>query len=959
MTRTDEIAGALHAWAPELAESFTSLAYLGSESSIKWLTNSPWSSELGALIHSDGYTTAVEMWRKVLRDSVSLSAPVLLLILEHLRQHPADMGSSLAEIRLEFSKTLANATFRAADALHEDAKESFAGDEIDVAIARFRAALSEFRFSIESQLLTDGTRRIATGKYATAVAMIGRWINVSPDVLSRALLYSQESMTLGNQKPETVIYRLELLVLQFDQTGDTQLLRNALVLLSENQNIASDSELAEAEARFRLSLSSELGSRDYRRYQKVAGEKLSCFQPRSSVEEARRSVLSTLVSEAKQGRLVMSARSMAIPRGLLALMATEPSVELWGTIRRVINGLEALRTNRGSAPAAVLSARLLRQMVDGPAEFLEPYDLSCYVEITGWLSEKASWNRHAQWEAGAASLSAAKRTGNQNLAHRAQEIFNELAASHSTWPLPRIGIARVQDYLARPPEVKASSAVDSWRDAAILALNSAVYARSNLGGRNEVFAVADARGFLSETFVFKRTTKAKAEHEALMLSALRNEIIQLGDVSRFEVPRSLAIVEIPSDDERRWVHVSQRAAGRLVSELRSEEASEVLESIVDLLAVFHRVAGIPSAGKSAWGSLKAYLKMWSRTLFEPEHADRFVDSLRQLFPRELPLVRKRDGHASNWLVDPAGRIVAVDFESSDFVPIGYDVAQLIEDNALVQANPDGWHRRLAIMVRYLDGMEQSLNDSTLTAAYGWFALTRALRLGTEREAGKHLRRHARELCGLLVECGDDAIKSLARELLYALSRIEHADTKESVPSHDHRRLSKRMAYQLRHHGPNNDVLIDNAGFASMDDLALALEVDSSHLLAVAEHPGEPRFEVRDGRIRALYGHSLDVVIDAGIKIGAPTSLYHGSSWSALDAIVHDGLIPMQRRVVHLTNNAEEAMAVGERKGAPLVLAVDQCHNEEPVAEGIWVAAGVLPHRLSIVNPFMEEAGVAR
>lgn len=959
MAQADEILGALDLWAPGLGESFTSLAYLGSASSIRWLTDSPWSSELRTLVDADGHASAVELWRKVLKERAVLPTPGLLLILEHMRRNPADTRSSLAAVGLGFSKTLANIAYRAADALHEGAKDSFASHEIDVAIARFRTALSEFRFSIESQLLSALTRRIATGKYATAVAMIGRWINLSPDTVSRALSYSQESMTLGNQKPETLIYRLELLVLQFDQTGDPQLLRDALELLSANQNIVDGSELAEAEARCRIALLSEPGSREARRYLKVAREKLTHFRPRSSVEEARWCILAALVTEAEQGRLAMPARSMAIPRGLLALMATEPSTELWEAVRRVINGLEDLQTSRGSVPAAVLSARFLRQMVEGPAELLQPNDLSRYVGTTGWLSEKASYNRHGQWEAGAAALSAAKRTGNQDLAHRAQAIFDALAAAHPSWPLPRIGIARVRDYLVGQSAGDGSSTSDSWRDAATLALNSAVYARSNLGGRNEVFAVADARGFLSETFVFKRTTKAKAEHEASMLRALRDEITRQDGATRFEVPRSLAIVEVPSDDERRWVHVSQRAAGRLVSELSAEEASNVLEPVIDLLAIFHHVAGTPPAGKSAWRSLKDYLKMWSRTLFEPEQADRFVDSLRTLFPGELPLVRKRDGHASNWLVDPAGRIVAIDLESVDFVPIGYDVAQLIEDNALVQANPDGWHRRLAIMARYLKGIGQSLSDSALVAAYGWFALTRALRLGTEREAGKNLRRHARELCGLLVESGDDATKDLARDLLQALSRIEQTDTKESVPSHDHRRLSKAMAFLLRHQGPNKGVPIDKAGFASMDDLALALNVDSSHLLAVAEHPGEPRFEVREGHIRALYGHSLDVVIDAGIRVGAPTSLYHGSSWSTLEAIVRDGLIPMQRRMVHLTNVAEEAMAVGERKGAPIVLAIDQSHDEEPVAEGIWVATSVPPHRLSIVNPFVEEAGVVR
>ncbi|WP_458069010.1 RNA 2'-phosphotransferase [Rhodanobacter sp. BL-MT-08] len=959
MTPTDEISSALNAWAPNLGESFTTLAYLGSAPSTSWFTNSPWLSKLRTLIDADGHAAAAEMWWKVLKERVDLPAPVLLLILEHVRRKPANMKASLDAIKLGFSKSLANIAHRAAGALYEDAKHSFAGHEIDVAIARFRAALSEFRFSIESPLLTDSTRRIATGKYATAVAMIGRWVNVSPEAVSRALSYSKESMALGNLKPETLTYRLELLVLQFDQTGDTQLLQDALDLLSENPRILRGSEPAEAEARYRLALLSESEASSAKFHLEVAKQKLTRSYLRGSVEETRCSVLSTLIAEAEEGRLAMPARSMAIPKGLLALMTTRPSSELWAAIRRVINGLERLRTSRNSVPAAALSAQFLRVMVDGPADFLEPSDLSRYVEITGWLSDNASYNRHAQWEAGAAALSTAKRTGNLNLARLAQDVFDALTVTYPTWSLPRIGIARVRDYLATRSGGEDSSTSENWREAATLALSSPNYARSNLGGRNEVFVVADARGFLSETFVFKQTTKANAEHEASMLSALRKEITNQGDATLFTVPRSLAIVEVASDDERRWVHVSQRAAGRLVSELSSEEASNVLDSIADLLAIFHRVAGSPPPGKSAWRPLKNYLKMWSRTLFEPQQAERFVDSLRILFPGDLPLVRKRDGHASNWIVDPAGRIVAIDFESSDFVPIGYDIAQLIEDNALVTANLDGWHRRLAIMERYLNRMGSSLGKSALTAAYGWFALTRALRLGTEKEAGKHLRRHARELCGLLVDCGDAATQGLARELLQALSRIEQKDTMEAVPSHDHRRLSKAMAYQLRHNGPNSGIPIDKAGFASMEDLALALKVDSSHLLAVAEHPGEPRFEVQDGRIRALYGHSLDVIIDAGVKVGAPTSLYHGSSWSALDAIVEDGLKPMQRRMVHLTNVAEEAMAVGERKGAPIVLEVAQSHDEEPVAEGIWVAAGVPPHRLSIVNPFIEEAGVAR
>jgi len=959
MKRADELEFALRSWAPELAESFSSLAYLGSDSSLNWLTESEWFSQFESLVGREGHTAAAEMWRKVLKEDARLPTPALMLILEHMRRNPARTGAALEAAGFRFSRTLANAAFRAADALYESAKENFAGEEIDGAIARFRAALSEFRFSIESQLLTDSTRRIATGKYATAVAMVGRWISVSPGAVTTALQYSLESMSLGNLQPETLTYRLELLVQRFDQTGNEQLLRQALELVSANSHIAKDSKIAEADVRFRLALLSEPGSRHARRYLDGAKESLLSARPsRNSVEEARSKIMLVLVAEAEQGKLAISPTSVTVPRGLLVQMATKPSAQLWGAIRQVVKVLEELRTNRGSVPAAGLSARFLRQIVDGPVELLESNDESSYVEITGWLAAKVSRNRHLQWEAGAAALLAAKRTGNQELALQARHMFDSLARRHSTWPLPRIGIARVQDHLSRSGE-DASSAAQSWREAAALALSSTFYSRSNLGGRNEVFAVADARGFLSETFVFKRTTKDKAEHEASMLSTLRDEISRQGSSNLFEVPRSLAIVELPSGDGPRWVHVSQRAAGRLVSELRADELPGVLDSTVDLLAVFHRVAGNPPAGKSAWRSLKGQLKMWSRALFEAEQAEQFVESLRVLFPGDLPLVRKRDGHASNWLLDPAGRIVAIDFESNDFVPIGYDVAQLIEDNGLIHADLEGWCTRLAIMARYLSAMGRRLDESDLGAAYGWFALTRALRLGTERGAGKQLRRHARELCGMLVDCGDETTQRVAGELLHALSRTEPSDVTASVPNHDHRRLSKAMAYQLRHHGPTNGVLIDGAGFAAIDSLALALNVDPSHLLAVVEHPGEPRFEVRDSRIRALYGHSINVVIDAGIKIKAPPALYHGSAWTVLDGIVRVGLMPMRRQMVHLTNTAEEAAYVGSRNGAPLVLSIGDALDADPVAEGIWVIAAVPPHRLSILNPFVDEAGIVR
>jgi hypothetical protein len=283
MKKNEQITGTIHTWAPELAESLNALSYLGSDTAIHWLKESTWPEEMDAIVQESGYTTVSKMWKRVLKDNVYIPAPALLLMLEHMRRKPTDTGSSLQADSLDFSKTLGNLAFRAADALYESAKSSFAGEELDVAIARFRAALAEFRFAIESQILSDATKKIATGKYATAVAMIGRWVNVSPDAISRALSYSHQSIMLGNVQPETFIYQLELLVQQFDQTKDSGLLREALELQSQNKHLTG-SEISEAEARYRLANLAAPGSREERRYLTSAQRLLQRCTPKNSVE---------------------------------------------------------------------------------------------------------------------------------------------------------------------------------------------------------------------------------------------------------------------------------------------------------------------------------------------------------------------------------------------------------------------------------------------------------------------------------------------------------------------------------------------------------------------------------------------------------------------------------------------------------------------------------------------------
>lgn len=82
-----------------------------------------------------------------------------------------------------------------------------------------------------------------------------------------------------------------------------------------------------------------------------------------------------------------------------------------------------------------------------------------------------------------------------------------------------------------------------------------------------------------------------------------------------------------------------------------------------------------------------------------------------------------------------------------------------------------------------------------------------------------------------------------------------------------------------------------------------------------------RYEMRDGRIRALYGHSLAGKL-ARTPAEPPAILYHGTSARTVPAILAQGLMSMARQYVHLSVDVAAARQVGARKeGQTVVLEI--------------------------------------
>jgi putative RNA 2'-phosphotransferase len=142
-----------------------------------------------------------------------------------------------------------------------------------------------------------------------------------------------------------------------------------------------------------------------------------------------------------------------------------------------------------------------------------------------------------------------------------------------------------------------------------------------------------------------------------------------------------------------------------------------------------------------------------------------------------------------------------------------------------------------------------------------------------------------------------------------------------------RRLSKFMSGALRHFPDDVGLSIDAQGWTNYDSL-----VDTAtdkyawatprHIQAVVETDEKGRFERQANQIRAAYGHSIDVTLDA-TDSAVPDQLYHGTDPRVLDRILEEGLRPMSRQSVHLSETAEEARTVGRRHATtPVVLAID-------------------------------------
>jgi putative RNA 2'-phosphotransferase len=166
------------------------------------------------------------------------------------------------------------------------------------------------------------------------------------------------------------------------------------------------------------------------------------------------------------------------------------------------------------------------------------------------------------------------------------------------------------------------------------------------------------------------------------------------------------------------------------------------------------------------------------------------------------------------------------------------------------------------------------------------------------------------------------------------------------------KISKLMSYILRHNpmslrmGRDGSVYVGNL-------LSLMQKkypwLDGKCLEEIVREDEKGRYELKGSKIRARYGHSIDVAID--LPLTDLETLYHGTSNHLAKEILKEGLKSMRRKKVHLSKRVEDAVEVGKRRTAnPVILKVDA---GEAASKGIRIERAT--DRIYVADPIPKKS----
>lgn len=172
------------------------------------------------------------------------------------------------------------------------------------------------------------------------------------------------------------------------------------------------------------------------------------------------------------------------------------------------------------------------------------------------------------------------------------------------------------------------------------------------------------------------------------------------------------------------------------------------------------------------------------------------------------------------------------------------------------------------------------------------------------------------------------------------------------------KYSKRISKALRHKPESLGLVLDEHGWADVDQLIKSLSNNGAFsmetLETIVRENDKKRFSFNEDKtkIRANQGHTILVDVELEQK-EPPEILYHGTGEQYKEVIANEGIKSMNRLYVHLSANIETAVRVGKRHGKPYVFTVrsGQMYRDGYYfllsVNGVWLTDKVPPQYLEM------------
>ncbi len=180
------------------------------------------------------------------------------------------------------------------------------------------------------------------------------------------------------------------------------------------------------------------------------------------------------------------------------------------------------------------------------------------------------------------------------------------------------------------------------------------------------------------------------------------------------------------------------------------------------------------------------------------------------------------------------------------------------------------------------------------------------------------------------------------------------------------KLGRVLTAILRHIPEKFGITLDEHGWASINDIVDVLRkkrryrwVRFIHIYALAITDPKGRYQVKDGKIRATYGHTIEVDLSDLPEVDAEVA-YYPAAEEEVDVILHYGLKPTDRKFVHLSAKLEQAISAGRvHVDDPVILKIDLKKAKELGADirraspYVYVSKGIPPDCISILGKASE------